>query len=771
MKICIRALLLSFIFISTLRAQNGDFEKYPQHDFNISHLDADLRIQENGTIEGDLRYHVEITAHELHELRFDAARMSIHSVSVNDVSKDHRFEEHTLVIDLNEDAQRGDELSVQIIYETIPVFGIHKNVRGTQFTSQLPKTTQHWLPVIDHPRAEFTTEINFTHPTGYSLVVSGTNTGSELLNIDEETTSFTSSTPLPVSALAWVMGNFEQTLSTSDSEQGIQGVDFDTFRAFRSAGGSAIHFYSESDDDLSPITESVISAYLKLKDHFGDNVPVEDIHIVVLEDDFWETKNYGAGVIFVYMNADNLEDQLKRALLAQWIGVGVREIQWTDAAAILAIQALIAGDLLDFNLTAGEVSGMYDAFGAVNFSRWLNFIDQQESPAFIHDLRYVIDQGVLEDHKLLSWNRLSELIYEATGQPYFNGFTPEPIIIDEPEQYVYRVSVEWEEGASTAQIRFEAEGDVIDELVSVVATEQTFTGQRTHDITFSGRTDAVVINVSAGIENLKFSVTDRDDIELIESKPFMFWLHQLRESENTSRRVAAATGIAEVSDNPDLQLALNDLLQMESNPEVFAEIVRSMGKLTRGASGTEERFIQNSSINQHRAVQLAAVEALGNFEGNQRVIGRLRTIINQTEYSDIRKAAIYSLFNITTPAEFRGAVQNFVTREEVLGYVPLMLELLAEKGEREAAVDLAGTFLSPEFPFHTRKGVLDVMLVVDQSPSNWNERLPNLLSDADPRIRYKAADALQRLSSQQRNTIISNRIDDEFDVRVYRRLR
>ncbi|TVR18431.1 MAG: hypothetical protein EA391_02315 [Balneolaceae bacterium] len=771
MKICLRALLLSLIFIPTLWGQNGDFEKYPQLNFNISHLEADIRIQENGTIEGDLRYQVIVTGQEVQEMKFDAARMTIQSVSVNGVPKDHRFEDHTLVIELNESVDRGEALKVQIIYEAVPVFGIHKNVRGTLFTSQLPRTTHHWLPVIDHPRAEFTTDISFTHPTGYTFVATGNNMGSELLNVDEETTRFGSSTPVPASALAWVMGNFEQVLSTSDSEQGMQGVDFDTFRTFTDTGSNAIHFYSETNDNLSSIIEPAISAYLKLKGQFGRSVSGEDIHIVVLEDDFWETKNYGAGVIYVYKNLNNLEDQVKRALLAQWFGVNVREIQWSDSDAILALQALKASKLFDLTLTAGDFSSMYDAFGTVNFSRWLNFTDQQESAAFSHDLRYVIDQGVLVDHKLLSWGGLSELIYNATGQPYFEGITLEPIIIDEPEQYVYRVSVEWEEGTSTAQVRFEAEGDVIDELVSVVAAEQTFTGQRTHDITFSGRTEAVVINVSSGIENIKFNITDRDDIELIESKPFMFWLHQLRESEDSSRRVAAAAGLAEVSDNPDLQLALNDLLQMESNPEVLAEIIRSMGKITRGASGTEERFIQNSSINQHRAVQLAAVEVLGNFEGNQRVIGRLRTVINQTEYSDVRKAAIHSLFTAATPAEFRSTVQNVVTREEFLDYVPLLLELLAEKGEREAAVDMAETFLSPEFPFHTRKGVLEVMLAADQSPSNWNERLPDLLADADPRIRYKAADALQRLSSQQRNRIISDRIEDEFDVRVYQKLR
>ncbi|MCC5942201.1 MAG: hypothetical protein JJU37_11730, partial [Balneolaceae bacterium] len=662
-------------------------------------------------------------------------------------------------------------LQVQIVYDTTPVFGIHQNVRGTIFTSQLPKTTQHWLPVIDHPRTEFTTEIQFTHPTGYTVVASGSRGVSELLNIDEETVVFSSNRPVPATSLAWVLGNFSQSPSTADSDQGMQGVDFNTFRTFRDESNTNIHFYSESDDDISLITENAINAYLSLKEYFGEGSPFNDLHVIVMDDHFWETKNYGAGIIYLFNDAGSVEDQVRRGMLAQWIGVPVREIQWSDADAILALQAVTMNRLFEFNTVEGDVNGQYDNFGAANFSRWLNFLNQQEAEHFTSDLSYTKEEGLLANLSLLSWNTLSEQIYHGTGQPYFGGFTPDAIETESAQEYVYRATVEWEEGASTAQVRFEADQGAVDELVTVIATEETFTGERTHEMTFSGRSESVVINVSSGIENLKFTISDRDDIKLYESKPFMFWLHQLRSSDDISRRVAAASGISEFTDNPDLQLALNDLLQMESNPEVYAEIIRSMGKLTRGASGTDERFIQNSSVNQHRYVQLAAVEVLAYYEGNERVSGRLRTVINQTEYSDIRKAAIYSLFEISESSEFRSAVQSFVTREAVLDEVPLLLELLGEKGEREAAVELAETFLAPEFSFKTRKGVLDIMLRFDEAPSNWNERLPALLADSDPRIRYRAADALERLNSQQRSQIISDRIDDEFDARVYRKLR
>ncbi len=770
MRTCISIFIFCSLSVFSLKAQSWDYEKYPAFDIEITHLDADIRIQENGMIEGDLLYNARVMGHQTDEIRFDAARVSIQSITVNDVQKEHRFDDHQLIIELEDGVVRGDVIQIRIIYDAVPSFGLHRNELGTTFTSLLPKTNRHWLPVIDHPRAEFTTEIQFTHPTGYTITASGTRGESELLNIDEETVTFSSATAIPATAISWALGNFQQTISTADSDQGLQGVDFNTFRRFRDENSVNISFYSESDENISPITESAINAYLDLSEYFGESTPLSDIHIVVLNDDFWETKHYGAGIIFVYSSLGNVEDQVKRGMLSQWFGIQVREVQWSDADAILAAQAHTANKLFNLHISEGDVTGTYDHFGSVNFSRWLNFFYQQQSESFTHDLSYVMDQGLLQNEKLLSWNTLSEKIYAVTGQPYFKGFLPEAIQSEPESEYLYRATFEWEEGEPTTQIRFEAVQDVVDELVTVIATEETFTGERTHEMTFSGQSETVVINVSTGIENLKFTVLDRDDVELIEEKPYLFWLYQLRSNDDVSRRLAAASAISEITENPDLQLALNDILQTESNPEVYAEIIRSIGKLTRGASGTDERFIQNSSVNQHRYVQLAAVEALAFYEGNQRVIGRLRTVINQTEYSDVRRAAIYSLFEVSEAAEFRTAVQSFVTRENNLNEVPLLLELLGEKGEREAAVELAETFLAPEFSYSTRKGVLDLMLRFDEAPANWNERLPDLLADFDPRIRYRAADALQKLNSQQRNRIVSERIDDEFDERVHQKL-
>lgn len=770
----IKYTILLFLLISITRttlAQNGDYEKYPPIDIELLHLDGEIRIDSSGLIEGDVKYNARVQKHEIEMITLDAARLSIHSVSVNDEPVEHRFEDHKLIIELGSVAARGDELNFRIVYDTNPVFGVHQNDAGTIWTSQLPKSTKHWLPVIDHPRVEFTTDIRFTHPSGFTVAASGVRGQSELLNVDEETVTFTSNQKIPATALSWATGNFDQILSTADSDSGLDGVDFNTLLRFQNEADGNIHFYFESDGSESGIQQAAINAYLETKNELGINYPFQDLHIVVLDDDFWETKTYAAGIMYVYKNRGGAEKQVKRGILAQWIGVMVREEQWSDSDAIIALQAILMNRLYNSELIAGENDYQYDIFSDEIFSRWQNHFDAEDTTAFMEHTEYALNKILDNSQKILGWNELSDIIYNETGQPYFEGFTPAKIEAEEKDTVKYIATIDWEEGESTARIRFEADGDASDELITVTGREITFTDERSHEIIFSGRSEAVIINVSTGIENIKLSVDGRDDVQIREIKPFMFWLHQLRNSDDVSRRMDAATGIAQFPENPDLQLALNDVLQFESDPAVYAQIIRSMSQLTIGASGTEERFIQNTSANQHRSIQLAAVESLRHFENNQRVISRLRSIINQTEDSEIRRTAIKSLYDVSDTETFLNAVQTFVTRESVINEVPLMLNLLAEKGEAETAVDIASTFAAPEFSYTIRKGALGVMIENDQSPANWMNRLPGLLSDHDPRIRHQATGALAKLNSQQRNQVVSQRIDDEFDARVRAALR
>ena len=759
-------LLILFVFSSfSLSAQNWDYEKYPALQVDLTHMDAGIRITQEGFIEGDIRYRGTMRQSRTDSIKLHAIGMNIISVAVNGQNKDYRADDDRIVIMLNQSLLRNQTVNIHIRYDTEPGFGVHKNSNGTAWTSLLPKSTRHWLPVIDHPRVAFTFEIAFTHPSGNRMVASGRRGSSELISVDEEVTVFSSNRPVPASALSWALGSFRNVNSTTEQDA--------SFPAFQRRSDPQIYLYSESEShNNQELLRNAGDSFQRVQRELGAEFPFRDLHIVILEEEFWETKNYGAGVIFVTENGEDINFQIQKGILAQWIGTHIREEQWSDASAILLLQALYANRLFNFEIQPDSDTEPYHMFSNNKLIAWQNFLLSESSGLFTDDAVLTASDILSRSGQTLSWYDFAKLIYDKTGQPYFSGFEPSvPTIRSTTDSYDYAARIVWEEGSGTAEIYFEALGSPVDELVTVRVTEVTFTGARTHEVTFSGQSDGMVINVTGGIENLVLHIDSRDDIMLHVEKPYLFWVHQLRNDDNPVRRADAARGLSHYTDNPDLQLALNDLLQSETDSDVISEIVRSISRLTAGAAGTDERFIQLTSAQQPASVQLAATEALSSFRNNERVISRLRTIVIQTSNREIRREAIYSLSEVADATRFQGFVTDFVTRENILGEVPLLLQLLAESGNAEAAVDIASTFISEEFPFDIRYKALDVILEFDQSPANWNNRLPDLLKDRHPRIRFKAAQALGRLNLQQRRQIVDSRIDDEYDERVRRQLR
>src|SRR5690625_7383261 len=93
-----------------------------------------------------------------------------------------------------------------------------------------------------------------------------------------------------------------------------------------------------------------------------------------------------------------------------------------------------------------------------------------------------------------------------------------------------------------------------------------------------------------------------NDILLTTEKPLMFCIYQLQNDSDPERRRQAAEALAEVEDNPDIQLALNDLLRTETDATVYAELLRALGRLTEGASGTDELFMQQAGRSEERRV-------------------------------------------------------------------------------------------------------------------------------------------------------------------------
>ena len=770
MKLLKSIFVLFFLVFSgeSLFAQSWDYEKYPLMNVELLHLDADLRISEDGLIEGDVLYEARIKNERADSVRLHSSGLNILLVSVNGEVLDYRISDDELIIYLENSYKTGEHIQLRIQYDTEPQFGVHMNSNGTIWTSQLPKSVRHWLPVMDHPRTELTTVLNITHASRYEVVATGRRGSSELISVDEEVSTFSTNIPVPATSLGWAVGDLNLVTSTTASVERLTDEDA---AIFERRADPQIYIHSELGQVESDLINDAASAFRHIQNDLNVEFPYRDLHIVVLEEDFWEVRNDAAGIVFVYKPQGNLVQQIQHGIIGQWIGTYLRPEQWADADAINILKADVAKRLFDFDILEPAEHKPYHWLSGSELSKWEQFLDTGELDLLLADFSQMKDRFYQENNMLLDWQTFAMKIYEHTGQPYFERYTPdEPEIegAEDADPIVYTARIEWEEGANAAEIYFEAQHveRVVTELVTVQVEEITFNEARRHEVTFTGTEDGVVINVSPALENLLLTVEGRDDLFLEEEKSFYFWIHQLRNHDDAERRANAAYALSQFSENPDLQLALTDILMDESEPAVVAAILTAISKLTQGASGTDDRFMRYSTSEYPLAIQKAAVEALAYFEGNEMVINRLRNTIIQTSSKELRQSAIHSLDRVTDAARFGQIVEDLVTREPVLREVPLMIRLLAQKGEGERAVDLATTFVSDEFPHDIRKKILDIMLDIDQSSSNWMDRLPGLLSDRNPLIRKQAISALEKLNAQQRQEIVSAHLDNEHDARI-----
>jgi hypothetical protein len=743
-----------------------DYEAYPWIPVEYRHLDAEIRLNDNGLIEGDILYTLAVKDEQADSLILDAPGAEILTAEVQNEQVNNYMDGDRLVIYLNEKYRKGDELTLRIRYRSVPDFGVHKSPSGLFFTSNLPKTTSHWIPVTDHPAVEFTAEIMFTHPASKRLVMNGRRGETSVVNVDEEMTVYSMNRAVSATGLNWVVGDLNMIASTEHTDwQQNSGPELQSLFLRRS--DSQIHLYSEYETDLlDEILSVAAETFQFMQTETGITYPFRDLQIVLLRDGMWETKSYGSGTIYLYENRGDLVRQVRQSVVSQWIGAKLRERTWSDPDAILLLKSHFISMMTD-QLNATEHSpDPYNAFDNRELDRWLNLHQSIADTIWDNRMTDAVSELFRSGLYILEYNDLAKIIYNNSGVPYFSGFDPEMPDQESSEEIVYLAEISLEEGSGTLQIKFEALSEAVDELVNVTAVEQSVSGRRTHDLTFTGSEDTIVLSVSSSIENLTLELTDREDMILSVEKPFQFWIYQLQNSGDINERKEAASALSRFSGNPDLQLALTDLLRMEENPEVMAEILRSVSVITNGASGTEQLFLDRTNNQNELEVRLAAVESLALYSGNDSVISRLRSVLNQAGESSIRKAAIRSLFETTEPDRFLNVVESVITDERFLDEVPLMLELLAQKGEEETAVRFGSTFLSDSFPFSIRKPVLDLILELDQSREGWSGRLPALLSDTDPRIRYYSVAAIDRVDSSTGAEWIERRMAEEYDERV-----
>lgn len=761
--------LISILCLMSVQtqAQDWDYELHPRADVDFTHLDAELKIESDGQLHGDLIYSATFNNSFTDSLFFDAAGLDIQSVTINGVEAEYLIANLKLIIIPNERFLRDEEAQIGIRYEADPVFGTHSSASGTVWTSLLPRTTQHWLPIVDSPRTKLLTDFTFTHPAGTTVVSNGRKVVSEIVDTDNERATFSTEHPISASSLGWVLFNEVQTTSTSISDE-IRN----SYSLFSRRSDSQIYVYSETESSTEEILLLAADIFNRVTSDLEIEYRYGDLQIIVLKNDFLETKQFGDGLLFVYENKGDIKLQIEQGVVSLFAESLIKAPTWSDADAARIAEAYLMNKLnVKMNSVGAQKQKPYHTFSARNLALWQQFLTQDAPAVFLEGIEIFLNTSPGQSEFTADWNELSDLLYDETGRSWFIGFEqpdPEPESID--TTYSYTVTIDWEEGSTSAEIMFDADSISVDELVTVDATVIGINETRERELTFTGSSDGIVLNVPSVLENITLNVRDRSDVVLNPQKPFQFWMYQLRNDDDEERRAEAAIGISSYSDNPDIELLLNDVLRAEESDIVTAAVLKAMSEITAGASGTDERFLQYTSSNRAMSIRIVAVEALSGYEGNERVISRLQSVIRQESHKDLRRAALRSLSEIVEPRRFANISGSLISQDIVSNQIPYLLKILTEKEADELSMELADQTLNKNVPSHIKEEIINFLMNVDQSPDNWETRLADLLQDPHPGVRIAAAKAVKKLLPVDRENLIESVMPNEFDERVRRQL-
>jgi hypothetical protein len=756
-------LIYSLIHTSLLYGQRVDYEAFPELDANYIHLELELEITSVSDIRGDAIYQFRLLRDDVDSLKLDAIRLDFDHVELNGEPADYRVVDDRLIVMLPDEAAEGNDYRLRLQYRANPSFGVFEDQRGNIWSSGLPGSVRHWLPAMDHPRNSLTTDITMIYPGGKHAVISGIPGESSVESVDLQRIRYFTDSEIPISSLRFAIGEFDQART---------GV-----------GRHQIYLHSErgllDEEEKANLLDDAFIAFRHAERTLNVSYPSRALHIVVLEDDKWESKNYGSGIVFAFNSLENLKSQIAFGVTAQWLGIQLREEQWEDATALLVLQSWLhnqSEELQEMNRQPTgrpefNFEGIYNIFSPENRLSWNTFFQLSGSEAYEQVLNRVAPNLISESRDVINWYDFASHLYQHSGRNFMEiPSPPEPDREITESILVYRVEFNHDEEESRIRLSFTAEGESTEELVSVIAEEYSFNDVRSREITFTGSSDEVILNVNRTIENLKLTVDEDYSIELLVEKPFMFWLNQLQRDEDPESRAAAAVALRDFSDNPDLQLALLDIIDSEENENVYAEAILTLAAVTGGASGTDQLFRQRFSFNLAPVIQKAIAEAYANYENNDAIISQLRNMILNSESAEVKEQAIRSLSSVTDSDRFRTLSEDLLTDERVERHAPLMLRELARSDETTAVVSLASAFIDREYPYRNRVQVFDLLLDYDRSADRWERRINLLSSDSDPRVRLRALDGLQFLSSATRNEIIEERLYEEFDDRILRRL-
>lgn len=746
-----------------VQSQSFDYDRHPKRDFDFLTLTLDLGLQpQNLRLQGAATYTMTANIAGADTLSLHASHLDISNVEVGGESADYNLKNDSLFIVMDDSATQGDEYKLKIRYSGQPRFGLLKNAKGTAWTSQLPKSKRHWLPILDNPNATVKTTLNISVPTGLQVWATGQKTKQNSVSDGVVKYTFESGRQIPATDISFAVGHFNSLTTT----YGIKKINLATEQSLADSLDSRA-LLQKAYDFLS-----------KAEDRLQQEYPYNRLNIIVTSDHNWETKTWSASTIYLYSDLGNLDAQLVRGVIGQWFGAFQRPGKWRQSDVTTIYQTLLAKELMDkssefdtSNNPQKEFKTVYHNYSAERWNRWQQNYSSWQNASVRSAISDSSPELLKSGEEVVSWQDYAGQWYKQTGQPVFDlpvfpSQKETESVSNVSDSTKYDLNYTLNESNGKLRLRFRSRGEAYSKLVTLKAYEVYNGGIDTSTVTFTGAQDSVVLKVDPLINTIRVEAPDNPELVLNSYKPVPFLLYDLRNGQSTEEQAEAARKLGYYRDNEDIQLAIKDVMNKDQKPKVEAALIASFADITDGATGTQQVFL-DAIGSQHNAVKLAGLHGLANFSGDSTIASRVKRIADNSTSMNMYKEAVPVLQSLLSEEEFAEYAKE-VSQKDTAGRKSIVLLEIAAKGGNEEAIGQAESFINDSYNYVIRQRALMLLMKYDDSSEAWNARAKRLLNNADPRIRFLTVKGLIRNGNSKTTEMIRKRMPDEYDARVRR---
>jgi len=748
----LQLLVLIFVILSS-QVRASDYSTFPRLDYQVHELFADITFNpDRGTIVGHVRYEVSPFSTGSQELVLQVDGIRADSVLVNGLIAEHDIAEGLLQVAIPQnliDPRR--RIDVQIFYRTSDYSGLLRTASGTWFSSAIPLSRSSWIPIMEHPAIEALFTMHIEVPNGFTAVSNGF-LREEVVGDDATVWEWRSDVALPLSEIGIAIGEL-------DMMESLFGMK--TVKIFKEPG---LIDRAQAND----ILRNVITHLGQTQRQFRKEYPFDGLNLILIEDHFWEPKFYQAGFGYLFKNGGPLLAQAQAIADAQWFGIYQRPERWADAHSVTFLQTFLAK-------VRGEVAAKaLEDFPDTAFDEWRPMTHRAKVQMYEHlstlssfemsTISGSFAQLLQRFSGIVTWDEYVRFWHSQSGRlitlPEFHDAAerqiPPPSLINVFVNY----TAQNRRVTFTAEPRSYTQGAEIPLIIKRITRTETLVDT----LRVSRAGGEYALDQTQPLQNVMIEAVDAISFSVIEMKDFSMWLHQLRNADDTDRRIQAALEMPRFRDDPDIQLALTDMLRTERNTAVRAALIRSFGEIVQGASGTEQLFIQNTRTTTGDELR-ASIEALWHYAGNTEAISAVARVAMGSDEVAVVAAAFSTFRNIASQDQFRELAGSVLMGNRPAPVKAAMIAELFRAGDMNIAVDTALDILEGNFPYVMRERSFQLLLNYDKT-NELRVSIQRIANDPDPRIRALTIKHSVLLQSRQMNDLLERRYFLERDPRV-----